>query len=97
MGGTMTESSNYDPAPRAYGIWRETGQNEYEAKYKFYLTKALPRAPGGSNSDGWLPAGRGVLTMDKPSEGVGVATGEGVRLVFGEWVARALANVWALE
>src|SRR6476469_1403752 len=42
QGGTMTESSNYDaapPVPPAYGIWRKTGPNEYEAKYEFYRAK----------------------------------------------------------
>src|ERR1041384_8162687 len=41
-GGTMTESSNYDgapPVPPAYGIWRQTGANQYEARYTFYCTK----------------------------------------------------------
>src|SRR5688572_16652310 len=34
-GGTMTESSNYDgtpPVPPAYGVWRQTAPNEFEAK-----------------------------------------------------------------
>jgi hypothetical protein len=64
-GGTMTESSNYDaapPVPPAYGIWRKTERNEFEAKYEFYLTKALRRGEAAESSDGWLPAGRGVLT-----------------------------------
>mgnify|MGYP001185016428 CR=1 FL=1 len=33
-GGTMTESSNYDgvpPTPPAYGIWKKTGEKQYEA------------------------------------------------------------------
>ena len=62
-GGTMTESSNYDaapPVPPAYGIWRKTGVNQFEAKYEFYITAA----PGKKDAltDGWLPAGRGVLS-----------------------------------
>lgn len=97
MGGTMTESSNYDaapPVPPAYGIWRETGQNEYGAKYEFYLTKALPRAPGGSNSEGWLPAGRGVLTEKVIlSEGGNRMTSSIRYKVFDP----SLANVTALE
>jgi hypothetical protein len=63
-GGTMTESSNYDaapPVPPAYGVWREVGANEFEAKYEFFST-----APTGAaefmRGAGWLPAGRGVLT-----------------------------------
>src|SRR3954447_24153644 len=42
QGGTLTESSNYDaspPVPPAYGIWRKTGDNKYELKYEFYVTK----------------------------------------------------------
>ena len=41
-GGTMTESSNYDaapPVPPAYGIWRNVGPKQFEAKYEFYVTK----------------------------------------------------------
>jgi len=63
-GGTMTESSNYDgapPVPPAYGVWREVGPNEFEAKYEYYTT-----APSGPDEflkgAGWLPAGRGVFT-----------------------------------
>jgi len=36
VGGTMTESSNYDaapPVPPAYGVWRKTGPHQFEAKY----------------------------------------------------------------
>ena len=56
-GGTLTESSNYDaapPVPPAYGIWRRTGPDRFEAKYEFYPTSA----PGGSSEitsgGGWL-------------------------------------------
>ena len=62
--GTMTESSNYDaapPVPPAYGVWREVGPNEFEARYEFYATK--PADPDAfKNGAGWMPAGRGVLT-----------------------------------
>jgi hypothetical protein len=64
-GGTLTESSNYDaapPVPPAYGIWRRTGPDRFEAKYEFYPTSA----PGGlddiTSGGGWPPAGRGVFT-----------------------------------
>ena len=63
-GGTMTESSNYDaapPVPPAYGIWRTTGLNQFEAKYEFYVTKAPVRLEDLTGGGGWLPAGRGVL------------------------------------
>ncbi len=61
QGGTMTESSNYDaspPVPPAYGIWRKTGNNTYEAKYEFYVTKPprisrrSPRAAAGGSAAG---------------------------------------------
>jgi hypothetical protein len=62
LGGTMTESSNYDgspPTPPAYGIWRSLGPQEFEAKYEFYVTHAPSDVPIGSG--GWLPGGRGVF------------------------------------
>lgn len=63
-GGTMTESSNYDgapPVPPAYGVWREVGPNEFEAKYEYYAT--APSDPDAFlKGAGWLPAGRGVFT-----------------------------------
>lgn len=63
-GGTMTESSNYDgapPVPPAYGVWREVGPNEFEAKYEFFAT--APSDPDAFlKGAGWLPAGRGVIT-----------------------------------
>ena len=49
-GGTLTESSNYDaapPVPPAYGIWRRTGPDRFEAKYEFYPTSA----PGWARRD----------------------------------------------
>ena len=58
-GGTMTETSNYDaapPVPPAYGIWRATGKNQFEAKYEFYVSAA-----SGETTTGWLPGGRGIL------------------------------------
>ena len=63
-GGTMTESSNYDgapPVPPAYGVWREVGPNEFEAKYEFFAT--APSDPDAfQKGGGWLPAGRGLIT-----------------------------------
>jgi hypothetical protein len=63
-GGTLTESSNYDgapPVPPAYGVWREVGPNEFEAKYEFFST--APSEPEAfAKGAGWLPAGRGVIT-----------------------------------
>lgn len=63
-GGTLTESSNYDAAPPvqpAYGVWREVGPNEFEAKYEYFAT-----APSAHDEflkgAGWLPLGRGVFT-----------------------------------
>ena len=64
QGGTMTESSNYDgapPVPPAYGVWRQTGPSEYEAKYEFYITAPSP-PDAFKTGAGWLPSGRGVFT-----------------------------------
>lgn len=63
-GGTMTESSNYDgapPVPPAYGEWRASGPNRYEAKYTFFTTQP-PAQPEQLAGGGWPPAGSGVLT-----------------------------------
>jgi len=62
-GGTMTESSNYDgapPVPPAYGIWKKTGGNKYEAKYEFYTTNP-PSSFEDLKSSGFSPAGYGVI------------------------------------
>lgn len=64
LGGTMTESSNYDaapPVPPAYGIWRKVGPKVFEAKYEFYVTKAPTAFDEIAKGGGWLPAGRGVF------------------------------------
>jgi hypothetical protein len=63
-GGTMTESSNYDgvpPVPPAYGSWRETGPNQFEAVYVFYTTKAPANFEEVAKGGGWMPSGRGEL------------------------------------
>ena len=65
VGGTMTESSNYDAAPPctpAYGEWRATGENTFEAKYTFFNMKPTQNADSLITNGGWLPFGRGVLT-----------------------------------
>jgi hypothetical protein len=65
LGGTMTESSNYDgapPVPPAYGVWRKIGPNRYEAKYVFFASKAPRTFEDLGSGGGWLPAGRGILT-----------------------------------
>lgn len=63
-GGTLTESSNYDgapPVPPAYGVWRQVGPHEFEARYEFYMT--APSDPKAfAAGAGWLPSGRGVFT-----------------------------------
>jgi hypothetical protein len=62
-GGTLTESSNYDgapPVPPAYGVWRASGPNEFEAKYEYFATTASP-PPDFMKGAGWLPAGRGLF------------------------------------
>jgi hypothetical protein len=60
-GGTLTESSNYDgapPVPPAYGAWRRTGPQAYEAVYEYYATKPPARLDELATG-GWMPAGRG--------------------------------------
>lgn len=65
QGGTMTESSNYDgvpPTPPAYGIWKKTGNKQYEARYEFYWNKVPAFAEDIIKSGGFSPGGYGVLT-----------------------------------
>jgi len=62
LGGSMTESSNYDgapPVPPAYGVWRQIAPDVFETRYEFFVTKA----PAASRDlpAGWMPAGRGVF------------------------------------
>ena len=64
LGGTMTESSNYDgapPVPPAYGIWRQVGPGRFEVRYEFYPTRAPARLDDLVAGGGWGPAGRGVF------------------------------------
>jgi hypothetical protein len=64
-GGTMTESSNYDatpPVPPAYGEWRSTAANRFEAKYTFFTTSPPTDAKAFAAGAGWPPAGSGILT-----------------------------------
>jgi len=63
-GGTMTESSNYDgspPVPPAYGVWRQVGPRDFEAKYLFYATKPPAKFEEITGGGGWSPAGHGEL------------------------------------
>jgi hypothetical protein len=65
LGGTMTESSNYDAVPPvapAYGEWRATGERQFEAKYTFFTTSPPKDLSSLTTGGGWLPAGSGVLT-----------------------------------
>jgi len=66
LGGTMTESSNYDavpPVPPAYGVWRKVGLRKYEAKYQFFQSKAVATADELVKGGGWGPDGYGILTQ----------------------------------
>jgi hypothetical protein len=46
--------------PPAYGIWRSSGPNEFEAKYEYFATAASP-PPDFMKGAGWPPAGRGIF------------------------------------
>ena len=66
VGGTMTESSNYDaapPVPPAYGIWRKVGLRKYEAKYQFFQSKAVTTVDELLKGGGWGPDGYGTLAQ----------------------------------
>jgi len=66
VGGTMTESSNYDatpPVPPAYGVWRKVGLRKYEAKYQFFQSKAVTTADELVKGGGWSPDGYGILAQ----------------------------------
>jgi len=65
LGGTLTESSNYDgapPVPPAYGIWRQVGPGRFEARYEFYPTRAPAALDELTAGGGWLAAGRGIFS-----------------------------------
>jgi hypothetical protein len=64
VGGTMTESSNYDgvpPVPPAYGVWRRTGARTFEAKYQWFQSKSVSTSDELIKSGGWLPDGHGTI------------------------------------
>lgn len=66
IGGTMTESSNYDAAPPvapAYGAWKRVGTRKYEAKYEFFQSKAVTTTDELLKAGGWSPDGHGILTQ----------------------------------
>ena len=63
-GGTMTESSNYDaspPVPPAYGVWKQTGARQYEAKYAFFWNSPPANFEVIAKGGGWSPGGHGIL------------------------------------
>jgi len=64
LGGTMSESSNYDsvpPVPPAYGVWKKTGPREFEARYAFYNTQPPRNFEDIAKGGGWAPNGYGIL------------------------------------
>ncbi len=64
-GGTMTESSNYDgvpPTPPAYGIWKKTGDKQYESHYEFYWNKVPASYEELAKAGGFPNVGYGVLS-----------------------------------
>jgi hypothetical protein len=67
VGGTMTESSNYDaspPVPPAYGVWRRVAERKYEATYAYYWTKPPANLAEITKGNGWTPGGHGVLAQE---------------------------------
>lgn len=76
LGGTMTESSNYDgapPVPPAYGIWRQIENNKFEAKYEYYATGRPENSTLLDIWDGWRHSTRGVLTENITINGDGTS------------------------
>jgi hypothetical protein len=66
LGGTMTESSNYDaapPVPPAYGVWKKVGVRKYKAKYQFFQSRAASLADELIKGGGWAPDGHGTLSQ----------------------------------
>jgi hypothetical protein len=64
VGGTMTESSNYDsapPAPPAYGVWRKTGERTFQARYDYWVAKPPAGFDELAKGGGWTPDGYGTL------------------------------------
>ena len=65
LGGTLTESSNYDslpPVAPAYGAWKNISPGQFEARYEFFITKPPAQVEELTTGGGWLPAGRGILS-----------------------------------
>ena len=63
VGGTLTQSSNYDgtpPVPPGYGVWRQTGPRRFELKYAFYAPARFVKA--GRRRAAWVPGGRGLYS-----------------------------------
>lgn len=61
----MTESSNYDgapPVPPAYGIWKKTGERQYEARYEFYWNNIPAAFEDITKVGGFTPGGYGILS-----------------------------------
>ncbi len=50
------------PVPPAYGIWRKTGDMQYEAKYEFFITNVPQSFEALKKIGGFTPAGYGRLT-----------------------------------
>lgn len=64
VGGTMSESSNYDAAPPAspaYGVWRRISSRKFEAKYEFFQPQSATTSEEILKNNGWLPGGYGIL------------------------------------
>jgi hypothetical protein len=93
-GGTLTASSNHDgdpPVPPAYGVWRKTGLNTFEAQYTVWVAK--PTRGYGVLSESITLAGDGRSyssqlaygfydSAGKPAPGGGAATAVALKTGF---------------
>lgn len=95
MGGTMTESSNYDaapPVPPAYGVWKRVGVRKYEAKYQFFQSKAASSADEITKAGGWPPDGYGTLLQRITLSGDGKSFDSSITLELFDKDGKAIAG-----
>ena len=85
LGGTLTESSNYDaapPVPRPTASGGRSAPGRFEARYEFYPTRAAGCAGDDLTAGGgWLAAGRGIFseTITVADDGEALVDGPATR------------------